>query len=396
MGFYLLWLKRLLFSGGSVFQFSSSFSLLSLILASASLTVAVQAINAFSSGLEKTLIDKQGHLRVQSETPLLKDQILKDLDFVKSRTSRQALFLSFEGLILKEGSFKGVLFEAVEDEKLKSFAFLRHRMLKGDLSKPGLIVGQELAKELKLRPDGQEALVIASNRGKSEGLDRRQASFKISAVMDFGRHEPNSRLILMPLSLAEEGLGLEGVSGINLWLKDKGEVLDLQKKLRQVLAIPVFSWRDMDRAFLEIIESDKKIIFLVLFILIISAGFNVFSALFVQVFRKRREMGILKAMGARPSLIRNIFLLQGLALSLVGSFLGLLLGLLVCYLLVFAQNTRHFIPEEVYRVSEMAWDWKNPDLFWLFGAILLLVILSSALPAHRASRMSVKSNLSYD
>ena len=144
------------------------------------------------------------------------------------------------------------------------------------------------------------------------------------------------------------------------------------------------------------IESDKKIIFLVLLILIVSAGFNVSSSLFIQVFKRTKEISILKAMGVRKGVIRNLFLLNGFILGFFGSVLGIIFGLLIFGLLVFLQNQWSFIPAQSYQISEIAWSWSFFDLLQIFLVSLFVIVLSSVLPARRAYKMNVKRALSYE
>lgn len=394
MSFYWLWLKRVLFSSKTIFQFSALFSLFGLILAVASLTIAILVVNGFSSGLEKALVDRQGHLRLQADNNVFKEDILEDIANYKKFIANQALFLSFEGLILNGPHFKGVLFEAVEDEKLKSFPFLKNRILKGNLehSEPFVIIGSALAKELKLTLGSSSSVIVSQS--EDSYFSRKQFRFTVAGIADFGRHEFNSFFVLMPLSSAQS-LGMDKVSGISLWIKNKNQLGLLKQKMKNSLkgSYSIHSWKDLDRAFFEVIESDKKIIFLVLFILIIVAGFNVSSSLFVQVFKRTKDISILKSLGAKKSLVRNLFLLNGLIFGFLGSAIGIFTGLFLCHILVFIQNKWRLIPEQIYKVNELVLDWQNHDLLFVFIASVTIVILSSLLPARRAYKMNIRTGL---
>ena len=85
--------------------------------------------------------------------------------------------------------------------------------------------------------------------------------------------------------------------------------------------------------------------------------------------------------------------MQGFVLGFFGSSIGVLLGLSVCRLLIFIQNKWHFIPSKVYQVNEMAWDWQSVDLFIIFIASLVIVLLSSVWPAMRAYKMPIQRGL---
>lgn len=396
MGFYRLYLKRVLFSAKTVFQSSSLFSLLGMALSVAVLTVALLAFNAVSSSLEQILIARQGHLRIQAESPTDPKTLLEDIEPYREFFADMALFLSFEGLISNAGNFKAVLLEAVQDEKLRSSSFLNKRILQGDLqsSEPFLVFGSDLAEELQLSA-GSPVHVIVS-KSKELAFSRKQARLRTGAIADFGQHQLNSSFALLPLSSVKV-LGFDRVSGLNVWIQDEKQLDSLRQKMEFSLeGYFIQSWKDRDAPFFEVIESDKKIIFLVLLILVFSAGFNVSSSLFVQVFRKTKDISILKAMGAGGLMIRNLFVLNGIILGIVGSLVGILAGLLLCYGLVFVQNKWRFIPAKVYQVNELAWGWQSSDLFLIFIASLIVVILSSVLPAHRAAKMNVTTGLSHN
>ena len=395
MAFYILWLKRVLFSTKAVFQFSSLFSLFGLILAVAVLTVAILTVNGFTSALEKTIIDKQGHLRIQSDQGVLKEDLLEITADYKDFFEQKVFILSFEALIVNGQSFKGAFFEAIEDKKLQTLSFLKNRMIEGavDFSSPFVFLGSELAKELDMSVDSKVSVIVSQGMN----LSRKQAQFNFAGIIDFGRYEFNSFFAVMPLSFSEL-LGFDKVSGISLWLKNKNQTSFLKRELQQILPpqYTIQSWKDSDRDFFEIIESDKKIIFLVLLILIISAGFNVSSSLFIQVFKRAKEISILKAMGVKKTTVRNLFLLNGLILGVFGSSLGLILGLLIVAFLIFMQNQWRFIPIQHWGFNEIAWTWSFFDILQIFLFSLFVIVLSSVFPAIRAYKMNVKRGLSYD
>ena len=460
MNFYTLWLRRVLFSSQTLFQFSSLFSLFGLVLAVASLTAALLAINGFSAGLEKILVNRQGHILVQPAVPSSKEEILEELSFYREEIDRELFFFSFEALLVKDRSFKGVLFEAIEDDKIDQFSFLKTSLLEGSLNHSkkmnkenladrtkkdkrrlnhskkaskenpsekmnkensseevlesfqegnvesltkresknladSLFIGSELAKALNVSVGSRLSAVIAESEDPL--FSRKRTDFQVKAILDFGRHDFNSSFALLPLSSAQK-LGFDKLSGVKLWLKDSRQSLPLSQKLSQSLppSYSVKSWMSADPAFFEIIQSDKKIIFFVLIILVISAGFNVSSSLFIQVFKRTKEINLLKALGVESSHLRNLFLLNGLILGFAGSIFGIILGLFVCWLLILIQNKWSFIPAQTYQINEIVWEWSFSDLFLIFFVSLFVITLSSVLPARRASKLNIKTALSYD
>jgi len=398
MNFYTLWLKRILFSPQTFFPFSSLFSLFGLILAVASLTIALLVVNSFSTGLELILIDRQGHILIQNKKESSREELWEELSFYEDQIQNTLFFLSFEALIVKDKKFKGVLFEALEDEKLKDLTFLKKRLREGFLLEEGensILVGSELSQILNLSI-GSKVSVI-STQSKDLIFSRKHLEFQVAGIIDLGRHDFNSSFAFMSLSSAQK-LGFEKISGVKLWLKDKKQTVTLSQQLSQNLFDSHFvqSWKSADPSFFEIIQSDKKIIFFVLIILIISAGFNVSSSLFVQVFKRTKEINLLKSLGLEKNHIRNLFLLNGLILGIIGSLLGLFLGLFICYLLIFIQNKWHIIPAQTYEINEIVWNWNPFDLLLIFSISLGIIVLSSLLPARRAYKINIKRALNYD
>lgn len=396
MNFYLLWMKRSLFSIRTVFQFSTMFSLFGLILSVACLTLVVLVVEGFSSALENSMVNRQGHLRVMANRPQPTQQILQDMAPYKDKILKQMPFAEFEGLIIKGDQFKGVFFEALEDKDLKNSSFLKSRILKGKLNHPGLfiILGMGLAEELKITPKDTIKVVVPALDNSHSFI--RSAQVKAVAIADFGRHEFNSYLSIAPLSLTKK-LGMKGVSGLNIWLKQKSKTDSLKQKIQNDFKgfYSVSSWKDKDRAFFQVIESDKKIIFFVLFVLIAAAGFNVSGSLFVQVFRKTKDITILKALGASNKTIRNIFLLKGLFLGCVGTTTGVFFGFCLSRVLVLAQNKWQIIPESIYKVNTLSFQWQSADILLLWVATVVVALFSSVWPAKRALKMNITKGLSF-
>ena len=399
--FYRLWLKRMMFSPGEVFQLNSLFSVAGLILGVAVLTIALSAVNGFSRSLQQIIVDQNGHLTFTAEADRSAQSFLEQLKPHQAAFRHTAPFLTFEGLISHSRELKGVLFEGLDLNALPPSAGIRKRILRGSAegSKSFVILGQSLAEELNVDVGGTVQAVVLEPSGET-GFSRKKQRFAVGGIADFGKHDLNSRYVVLPLPSARKFLQKpEQVSGVRIWLKEAGEAGPLARALnsrygdRGRRAVP---YTEVERTFFDNINSDKRIIFFVLLILIISAGFNVSISLFAQVFKKTREISILKAMGASDSLILRIFLLRGLVVGLVGAALGIGTGVAVFRFLLFFQNKWDLLPEEIYQVSEIVLHWKARDLILVFFSVLFVVLSASLFPARRACRIPVKEGLSYE
>ena len=145
----------------------------------------------------------------------------------------------------------------------------------------------------------------------------------------------------------EEGQRLfrmEGrVSGIDLRLADLDEAAEVQALLRQRLdaeRYAVRTWYDLQASLYGVMRLEKWAASAILLLIVVVAAFNIVGALTMTVIEKRRDLGVLQAMGASRADVRRIFLLEGLLVGGIGTGIGLVLGLLICWV----QGTFELVP----------------------------------------------------
>jgi lipoprotein-releasing system permease protein len=141
-------------------------------------------------------------------------------------------------------------------------------------------------------------------------------------------------------------------------------------------------------------KREKLMISMLLVVIIIIAAFNIIASLVMNVNDKRREIGILRAMGATRKNIQITFMLEGFLIGIIGSSLGLLLGLAICY----AQKTFGFfkLPADVYFVSQMPILVYVSDIIIIMVVTNLLCVLATIIPAFSAARMNPVDSIRYE
>ncbi|HKI98560.1 MAG TPA: ABC transporter permease [bacterium] len=170
------------------------------------------------------------------------------------------------------------------------------------------------------------------------------------------------------------------------WLRDR-----MQQQHRAVF---VYSWLESNRGLFQVIRVQKTMLFLVLLLIVLLAFFGMIGALVMLVGEKTREITILKSLGARERTISRIFVMQGLLIGLVGTLLGVLLGLAVCWVL--ATFPVFEIPPGVYPGSD-----RVPvrvdvlDMLWVVGATLVICLGATLFPARKATSLKPVDGLRY-
>lgn len=209
---------------------------------------------------------------------------------------------------------------------------------------PGVVVGATLAESLGIQV-GDEVRIISPLTGLDTALWRpnggtpRSREFRVIGVFQAGFQEYDSRLVYVDLYEAQlfQDQG-DTVVGVEIRLHDIERAKDVALRLERELGGGPFhtmDWEELNHNLFTALEVQKIMLSLVIATIIFVAAFNVIATLIMIVLEKRREIGILKAMGARDSAILRIFMVQGAAIGIVGTLIGLALGGAVCAYLQF-------------------------------------------------------------
>jgi lipoprotein-releasing system permease protein len=264
-------------------------------------------------------------------------------------------------------------------------------------SMPGLIVGQELARALRLVVG--DRVTVVSPRGDlgPTGPIPRTRPFRIAGIFYSGMYEYDMKHAYIDLSVAQRFLRAEGrISGVEVKVEEVEDAPALAAKLASTIGLSglrVRDWKMMNQQLFGALALEKLAMFITLGIAVLIAGFSVFGTLTLLVQEKRREVGILKAMGTSARSVIRIFVIEGLLIGAAGGLMGLGLG----FVLTFAAE--HFgirMNPEVYYIDKLPVH-LDPTEFAVVGAATVLVCLAATLfPAYQASRVRPVDALRYD
>jgi lipoprotein-releasing system permease protein len=157
--------------------------------------------------------------------------------------------------------------------------------------------------------------------------------------------------------------------------------------------LEVFSWTEQNRAKFEFIASNRMLIYILVFMIIVVAAFSVMSTMFTVTAQKRREIGIMKAVGAGMDQIVQVFLGQGLAVGAIGSFAGLILAMGVLAKrealrdLLAKVSHQEVFSAKIYEFYDVPAKLAATDLLVICGGAFFACAFSALLPAYLAARL---------
>lgn len=281
--------------------------------------------------------------------------------------------VSGAGLALRGEATQAIALMGVDLERYRRIVDLDSKIASGRLQlAPGeAMVGVELAADLGLRAGDRFTIDTGSAT----------ESVRVSALLDLGVKDLNRRTVLVPLRSAQSLLGLPGgATVLELQLADVWQAQDMAQQLRQTYPYRVESWQDNNAQLLSALAAQSISTAVIRAVVLAVVVLGIASVLVVSVVQKRREIGILRAMGATRGQIARVFLLQGAMVGAVGSLAGLLLAALLIW--AFTQFVRGPDGAPLFVITLAL-----PTMLQVSLLATLSGVLAAAAPARRAAAM---------
>lgn len=230
------------------------------------------------------------------------------------------------------------------------------------------------------------------------GIERSIASYTlppmqkliIAGIYESRNNNYDASFIFTDLATASRILGYRGTfQGYDIILHDRDDAETVKQELASVLNVnnyQVQTWYDFHKQLYSVMQIERWAAYLILSLIIAVAAFNILASLTMSVIEKRRDIGILRAMGLSEKSIVKLFLNEGLIIGLIGTFSGFALGLLVYWLQV-TFNLYPLNPLQ-YRIDSLPMELRLYDFLAVGGASMLLSLLASLYPAKRASKIN--------
>jgi lipoprotein-releasing system permease protein len=187
-----------------------------------------------------------------------------------------------------------------------------------------------------------------------------------------------------------------GATGIEVKLRDVYRADKAREQLLRQLGPGYFgrTWIEMNRNLFSALKLEKLIMFIILALIIFVASFNIISSLVMTVVEKRKDIAIMRAMGAKWQSIMRIFMVEGVTIGIVGVFIGFMSGWIMC------EIQRRFkvvtLPEDVYNLSALPVKISLPDMLLVVAVTLAICFASTLYPSFKAAKIDPVETLRYE
>jgi len=392
-------------------SFISASSMIGIAIGVMALITVLSVMNGFESELRTRILGMASHATIAGYRGPLEDW--HDVAKVAAQNSEVegvAPYIEGEGMLRVGNDLSGTMLRGILPEEEEQVSEIADKMVAGHVEDLvagdyRIVLGAELAQMLGVAVGDHVDLMIPQASTTPAGILPRFRRFTVAGVFRVGMYEFDRGLVLVHLADAQALYRMgDGVSGVRLKLHDMFKAPQVSRELAYELPglYYVNDWTRSHANFFRAVATEKMVMFIILSLIVGVAAFNIVSTLVMVVQDKQADIAILRTLGASPGSIMTIFMVQGSIIGVVGTLLGVVLGvalaLNVDVLVPFLERVtnQQFLNPEVYYISDLPSQLESSDVIRISLLSLALGLLSTIYPAWRASRVQPAEALRYE
>lgn len=387
----------------------AAFSFLGIMIGVATLIIVMSVMNGFRAELVNGILGLNGHLNVYSHSgPLYNYMAMVDrLERVPEVESVRPMIES-QVLVSAGGVSSGAMVRGLAREDFVTKPVLADGIKAGELSafeSNGIAIGTEMARRMNLQLGDSFTLLSPKGRASPFGTVPRSGSYRVALIFDVGMFEYNSGFIFMPLESAQQFFQMENaVNTLEIMATSPMNIGRVKQDIAMAVdgEAQVYDWRDANKTFINALDVERNVMFIILTLIIIVAAFNIISSMIMLVKDKGKDIAIMRTMGATRGMMLKIFVLTGASIGFAGTLVGTVFGI------VFASNIetiRRFLEkltgtelfaDEIYFLSQLPSIIEWQEVGTVVVMALCLSVAATLYPAWRASRLDPVEALRYE
>ncbi|MBU1194746.1 MAG: lipoprotein-releasing ABC transporter permease subunit [Proteobacteria bacterium] len=368
------------------------------------LVIVIAVMSGAETDFRKRILGLEPHVLVMNYEGQFTDdpEIISRLNQNKD-IKGAAPILFAQAMIRSRNSFSGIMVRGIDPEQgfnlVQGFnpdqlsKALGKNQLTDEL--PGILLGKALARNMGLI-EGDKIILMSPNGFISPmGHIPSMKRFVVTQTFESGMNEYDSSLAYVHLKEAQDLTGAhQKISAIGIWVEDVFNVTPAKNTLNSMLSYPFYfnDWMQINKSLFSALKLEKKAMFIILTLIILVAAFNIASTLIMMVMEKTKDIAVLKTMGATNTAILKIFIIKGMVIGWIGTFLGTCFGVIVCFLL----KKYNFIQlPDAYPFQTLPVQLEFLDVFVIAFSAIIICFLSTLYPAYKASKMNPVEALRY-
>ena len=369
----------------------------------AALITTLSVMNGFQTDIKDKIIGAQSHIlifgRMSEQTYKKNIQTVEQLPLVEAA----APHIYGQGIITYAGQSVGLIVRGLDPEQERKINTLADSVEEGSFTPdwpqdapPPLVLGSELASNLGADIGDDVILISPQSISTSAGMFPKMKKFRISGLLRTGYYEFDNTIAYTLLNHASDFLGLnQGTTGIAVKLHNINDAEQAAEQIRDAIGhgYSVRTFAQMNSTLYAALKLEKTMMFIILFLIIGVASLNIAGNLILLGTEKLRDIGIMRAMGASPRMIRKIFMWEAMVIAGLGIVLGLLLACLLCWIIATFNIVE--LPGDIYYLTKVPVRMQLWDIVAVIGGSCLICFVAGLYPAVKASRVHPTDAIRY-
>lgn len=392
-------------------SFISLISMLGIMLGIVALIVVLSVMNGFHKEIQERILGMASHATLADPHGDMADW-REQLPRVREHPAvvGAAPFIEMQVMLANGGEVSGALIRGIEPVEEDQVSELRRDMIRGEVDSLAagsfhIVLGRELAAVLGVGLGDKVTVVTPQVSATPIGIMPRLKSFTVSGIFAVGMSDYDRGAGFIHLGDAAKLMSLgDSVTGLRLKLTDMFAAPLLAREIAQDLGgvYRVVDWTQHHKNFFAALSTEKRMMSIILFLIVAVAAFNIVSTLVMVVTDKQADIAILRTLGLSPGRVMGIFMVQGTAIGVAGTLLGVACGILLAInveaIVAGIENlfNIHFLDPNIYYISNMPSDIHASDVVAVGLGAFFMSVLATLYPAWRASRTEPAEALRYE
>jgi lipoprotein-releasing system permease protein len=394
----------------SFISFISLISMAGIALGVAALIIVLSVMNGFQKEVRDRMLSVLAHIEVSDANGALPDwQQTAQEAFLDKDVKGAAPYVAGQAMMTREDTVRGVVVRGVLPAEEPKVSDVASQIKKGNFNdlragEFNIVLGLELARAMQARVGDKVTLIAPQGQVTPAGVIPRLKQFTVVGIFEAGHFEFDSSLAFMHIDDAEKMFRLSAPSGLRLRIANMQDAPQVAQDLSRILTgdLLIRDWSAQNRTWFAAVQTEKRMMFIILTLIIAVAAFNLVSTLVMTVTDKQADIAILRTLGSSPGSIMKIFMIQGALVGLIGTGIGVAGGVLIALnvdvIVPFIEHVLgvQFLPRDIYLISALPSDLRWHDVSTIGLVAVVLAFLATLYPSWRAARVRPAEALRYE
>jgi lipoprotein-releasing system permease protein len=376
----------------------------------AALIVVLSVMNGFQKEVRDRMLSVLSHIEVFDTSGSLPDwrETAREALQVKE-VKGTAPYVAAQAMMTRDDTVRGVIIRGVLPQEEPKVSDVASQVRQGsfDSLKSGefnIVLGKELAQSLHVLVGDKVTMIAPQGQVTPAGVLPRLKQFMVGGIFEAGHHEYDSGLAFIHIDDAMRMFKLDAPSGLRLRVADMQRAPEVALNLSHILNgnLLILDWSKQNRTWFAAVQTEKRMMFIILTLIIAVAAFNLVSTLVMTVTDKLADIAILRTLGASPLSIMKIFIIQGALVGLIGTALGVAGGVIIAMnidvIVPFIERMLgvQFLSKDIYLITSLPSDLRWPDVWTIGSVAVVLAFLATLYPSWRAANVRPAEALRYE